>query len=372
MPLSIKEVENKDDLYKFVKLPYILYKDDKNWVPYFIRDVIAYLDPEVNPEYKFCKVKLWYVTNNGELLGRIGGIINYKFNEKYGKKYGRVSRFECINDINIANLLFATVEEWFKKEGMEYSIGPYGFSNFDNNGLLIKGFEYIPSIASTYNFDYYQIFFEKNNYEKLIDWLEFRLKIEDIPEKVLNLCNLVKEKYKVRVLSFKKKKDLLNYGEKIFKLINVAFSNIFGFVELDQELFEFYKNKYLKFIRQEFVKVIVNEKDEVIAFIISNPSVSEALQKMNGKIFTTKIFHLVKTLKKPKVVDLLLTAVHPDYQEKGITSLLIFELQKTLREKRIEYAETTGILENNYKAINHWKNYSSIQHRIRRCYIKKI
>jgi len=160
------------------------------------------------------------------------------------------------------------------------------------------------------------------------------------------------------------------YAPKIFKLLNDAFSDLFSFVAMSEKLSQFYANKYFSILNPKFVKVIEDKDDNTIGFIISLPSLSSAMQKAKGKLLPFGWYHLSQALKRPKVVDLLLTGIHPDWQAQGVSAVLITELQKVMQEHGVEYVETTGMIETNEKAINHWKNYDHIQHKRKRCFRK--
>ncbi len=370
--MQIREVVNKKDIEAFVKFPFSIYPKNSNWVPPIIKDEIKSLMPEHNPAFNHCKAKFWLAYNENKIVGRIGAIINFNYNKKVNKNIGRFTRFECVEDIEVASMLIQTAENWLSSEGMDEVMGPLGFNNLDHQGMLIEGFEYLPSVASEYHMPYYKVFIEKLGYTKEIDWIEFRLTVKEIPDKALKLNELIKQRHKLSVVSFNKTNELLPYGSKIFNIVNNAFSDLFSVVAFDDEMKNYYINRYIKLLNPKFVKVIENEQKEAIAFIIGLPSLSEAFQKARGKLFPFGFIHILKAMKHPVVVDLLLTGIEPSYQSKGVSAILITELQKTMLENGVKYAETTGIFENNYEAINHWKSYEHIQHKRKRCFSKKL
>ena len=370
--MQIREVVNKKDIEAFVKFPFLIYPKNSNWVPPIIKDEIKSLMPEHNPAFNHCKAKFWLAYNENKIVGRIGAIINFNYNKKVNKNIGRFTRFECVEDIEVASMLIQTAENWLSSEGMDEVMGPLGFNNLDHQGMLIEGFEYLPSVASEYHMPYYKVFIEKLGYTKEIDWIEFRLTVKEIPDKALKLNELIKQRHKLSVVSFNKTNELLPYGSKFFNIVNNAFSDLFSVVAFDDEMKNYYINRYIKLLNPKFVKVIENEQKEAIAFIIGLPSLSEAFQKTRGKLFPFGFIHILKAMKHPVVVDLLLAGIEPSYQSKGVSAILITELQKTMLENGVKYAETTGIFENNYEAINHWKSYEHIQHKRKRCFSKKL
>lgn len=370
MSLIIKEAKSNGDLKAFVSLPFSIYKGNKFWIPPLKKDELHALIPTTNPAFRFCKAKFWICVKNGKVVGRIAGIINHNYNEKMGQQMARFSRVEFIDDEKVTKLLFETAENWAKEEGMEGIHGPLGFTNLDHQGLLVEGFDHIPSVASEYHQPYYLKHLETNGYKKEIDWVEFRLTIKEIPEKALRLNEVIKERYGLRVLTFQNRKEMLPYTDKVFQLLNDAFADLFSVVKLDAEMRKYYIDRYFGFLNPKFVKFVLDKEENMVGFIIGLPSLSKAMQKTNGSLWPFGWYHLASAMKSPDVIDLMLTAVHPKMQAQGVPAILITELQKTLLEHHVKYAETTGIFETNEKAIQVWKNYEHIQHKRKRCFIK--
>ncbi len=369
---EIIEVKSKKDIKDFVNFQFDLYKNNKYWVPPIKSDEIKTLDPGKNPAFDFCDARFWIARKNGKCVGRIGAIINHAYNKKINKKMGRFTRVEFIDDKEVSGQLFKTAEEWLKKEGMEAVHGPLGFTNFDNQGLLIEGFEYLPSIASVMHFPYYKEHIENLGYGKEIDWVEFRLKMgKEIPEKATRLANIIKERNNLEVLKFKSKSELKNIMYDVFELLNRAFDELPYVAPFSEKMIKYYAEKYFKVLNPEYV-VVIRKEGKVVAFIVGMPSLSEAMQKAKGKLFPFGFIHILKAMKNPEVMDLLLTGVHPDYQKLGLPAILINELQSVIMTYNIKYVETTGMFETNTKGITHWKSYDHIQHKRRRCFVKEL
>lgn len=354
----------------FAKLPYSIYKGNNFWIPPILQDEIKSLSPAGNPAFTQCDASFWLAEKNGKIAGRIAAIINHSYNKKTGEEMGRFSRFECINDSEVSNALLDTATAWLKEKGMKGVHGPLGFNNLDGQGLLIEGFDQLPSIASTYHHPYYQSLIEQYGFKKENDWVEFRLTIGEVPEKALKLNESIKQRYKLKVITFKNTRDLQPYTKKVFQLLNESFADLPYVSEFSDELISFYAAKYFKFLNPRFVKLIESEQGELVAFIVSVPSLSKALQKANGSLFPFGWWHIMQAFKHNDTADLFLTGVDPKMQGQGVPAVLITELQKTMLENGIRYVETTGIFETNHKAITTWKNYEHIQHKRRRCYRK--
>ncbi|MBU0486929.1 MAG: hypothetical protein KKA07_09095 [Bacteroidetes bacterium] len=372
MSVTIKEVKTKSELKKFVKFPFGLYRGNAYWIPPIISDEVKVMLPETNPAFEFSDAKFWIAEKDGKIVGRIGAIINKLYNEKMGENIGRFSRPEFIDDQEVSAALFKTAEKWLQDKSMTKVMGPLGFSNLDTQGLLIEGFDFLPSIASVYHLPYFQKHIEALGYQKEIDWVEFRLTVEAIPEKSLRLTDVIKKRYELDVLSFTSSKEVLKWGDQIFEVLNSAFEDLFAVIQFNDRMKQYYLNKYFKVLNPRLIKLIINKDKKLVAFIVAGPGLGEAMQKANGKLFPFGMFHLMKAIKHPKVIDLLLTGIEPGLQGQGLSALLISELQKTLLELGVEFTETTGIFETNHKAIQHWKNYKHIQHKRRRCFVKTL
>ena len=369
--ITIREVTSKKDKKQFVDFPYHLYKDNPYWVPPLKSGEMSQLNPETNPAFAFCDAKFWTAWKDGQCVGRIGAIINHLYNEKIGRKMGRISRVEFIDDKEVSKLLFGTAENWLRDQDMEAVHGPLGFTNIDNQGLLIEGFEYLPSIASVMHFPYYQEHFEALGYEKETDWVEFRLKIEQIPEKALRLADIVKKRNGLEVIHMSNKKQIKQYIHKVFELLNVAFAELPYVAPFTDEMIDFVAKKYTPILQAKYT-VIIFKEGEMIGFIVGLPSLSKAFQKARGRMFPFGFYYIMKALKNPEEMDLLLTGVDPHYQKLGLPAILISELQKSMIENGVKWVETTGMFESNVKGATHWKNYEYIQHKRRRCFVKPL
>ncbi|MFN4880553.1 MAG: hypothetical protein ACK5AS_09750 [Bacteroidota bacterium] len=370
MSITIRECTGASDLKTFARLPYRIYRNNRYWIPPLLQDEIKSLSAAGNPAFAQCEAAFWLAERQGRPVGRIAAIINREYNKKTGEAMGRFSRFECEQDPEAATLLLQTAEAWLRSKGMIGVHGPLGFNNLDGQGLLVEGFDQLPSIASTYHLPYYQKLIEDNGYEKENDWVEFRLTIGEVPEKALKLNESIKLRYKLKLITFSDTKQLVPYAPKVFRLLNEAFAELPYVSPFSEEMITFYSNKYFKFLNPRFVKLIEDEQGNMVAFIVSVPSLSKAMQKANGSLFPFGWWHILQAFKKPEVADLFLTGIDPKMQGQGVPAVLITELQKTMLDNGVKYVETTGIFETNHKAITTWKNYEHIQHKRRRCYRK--
>lgn len=369
---EIKEVRDQKGLKQFVKLPFSLYKGNKFWIPPLTKDELSQLTSNDNPFYQDMDSKLWTAWRDGKCVGRIGALIDHGSNERKGEKRGRITRMEFTDDAEVSGGLFYAAEAWIKNHGMNSVHGPLGLNNLDNQGLLIEGFDQLPSIASVYHLPYYLQHFENNDYEKENDWVEFRLTLgEHVVKKASRGAQIVKKRYGFEVFRFQTTKELMDYLFPVFRLLNKAFQELPYVSPFTDDMIRRIGDKYFKVLNPDFVRII--KKDgELVAFIVGVPSLSEAMQKANGSLFPFGFYHIMKAMKKPEVVDLYLTGVAPEHQSAGAAVVLFAELQEEMIKQGIEVMETTGVFETNQNVISNWKNYDHVQHKRRRCFIKNL
>lgn len=372
MSVEIKRVKTPQQFKEFVNVQFDIYKENSFWVPPIKKDEVKALQAEFNPAFRFCKANFWTAYKDGKCVGRIGAIINDKYNEKTNTKVGRFSRAEFIDDNKVVDLLFSTAEKWLKEQDMVEVEGPLGFTNLDHQGMLVEGFDHLPSAASEYHLPYYKDQLVRLGYEKKIDWIEFRLFLEGMPEKAKRGAQIVMKRSELTVKSFTKSAELQKYAVQLFEILNEAFKDLHSVVQLDKEMIDYYVKRYLMLLNPEFVKLVFDKEENLIAFIIGLPSLSKGLQKANGSLFPFGWYHLNKALKHPKVIDLMLTGILPKYQAKGVTAVLFYELHEVMEKYGVTEMETTGIFEDNQKVIQNWKNYEHIQHKRKRCWVKSL
>ena len=373
MPITIKEVTTPKERENFIKFPYLLYKGNPYWVPPMLLDEKKVLNKEKNPAFGFCDVKLWLAYKEGKIAGRIAGIINRRYIEAWKNNYARFSYIDFIDDTDVSKALFDAAEKWAKENKMEKIHGPLGFTDFDPEGMLVEGFEELGTFGAIYNYPYYVKHIEKYGYKKDVDWIEFQVKPpEQILEKVDRIAAIVSKKYDLKILRVKKAKELLPYGKEIFHLINRAYKDLFGFVQLSDKQIELYIKEYFGFIRPDFVPVVLDNQNKIVAFGITMPSLSKALQKNRGRMFPFGFISMLKAMKSNNMADLYLVAVDPQMQDKGVNALLINEMNKIYIKNEITLVETNRELETNLKVQAQWKEMDARQHKRRRCYIKNL
>lgn len=374
--IEIKQIEpTKANLSKFTQFQIDLYDGNPYYVPPLISDDVATLLPEENPAFDFCESAYFMAYRDGKPVGRIAGIINRQVNEKSKSKDARFGFIDFIDDHEVSGALLKAVEKWAKKKGMTKLIGPLGFTDLDHEGMLVSGFEELSTMATIYNYPYYPEHLEKHGYKKESDWIEFLMEVPDeIPEKYNRIAEIVKKKYKLKVLKYTSRKRIKQeYGHALFHLINDAYKDLYEYSMLTERQIDYYINVYLNLLNLDLVTLIVDENGKLVGVGISMPSMSRALQKSKGKFFPLGWYHLLKGLKgKNDRVDLLLVAVHPDYQNKGVNALLFQDLIPYYQKYGFKHAESNPEMETNAKVQSQWEYFTTRQHRRRRSYGKRL
>lgn len=376
MAVEIRQISSPADMRKFVKFNLQLYKGNKYHVPGLIDDELKTLNPKINPAFKFCEAAYFLAYRNDEIVGRIAGIINHRANETWNQNNARFGFVDFINDDEVVDALFNAVISWAKSKKKEMLQGPMGFTDLDHEGMLIEGFDQIGTMATIYNYAYYPKQMERLGFLKDQDWKEYKIFVpEQMPEKHLRISEIVRRKYGLKTLKFSSQKEILPYAHRIFETLNQAYAPLYGFSELTQEQIDYYVKVYIPMIHLDFVTVIVREEDDkVVAFAITMPNLSRALQKARGSLFPLGWTHLYKDLKFKgnKVVDLYLIGVIPEYQNKGVNALLFDDLIPIFHKKGIKYAESNPELETNTAVQMQWNYFEREHHKTRRAYIKRI
>ena len=376
MSIEVKQIHEASDMKKFVEFNLKLYKGNPYHVPGLIKDELDTLNPRINPAFQFCEAAYFLAYRDGEIVGRIAGIINHRANDTWNQNNARFGFVDFINDDEVVDALFDAVTKWAKSHKKDMLQGPMGFTDLDHEGMLIEGFDQIGTMATIYNYAYYPRHMERLGFIKDQDWKEFKIMIPDaIPEKHQRISNIVRQKYGLKTVKFKTRKEVEPYAHRIFDTLNKAYSVLYGFSELSKAQIDYYVKQYIPMIHLDFVTLIVREEDDqVVAFAITIPNLSKALQKAKGKMYPFGWFHLAKDLylKGNPVVDLYLVGVIPEYQNKGVNALLFDDLIPVFQKAGIKYAESNPELETNAAVQMQWNYFERIHHKTRRAYIKEI
>ncbi len=371
--VTLKEATSRAELKKFVQFPFTLYRDSPYWVPPIIREELASFDKTRNPVFKDADAWFFLAYRGGELVGRVAAIINWIEVKQQKLPKMRFGWFDFIDDQEVSEALLGKVAEIGRKYELEYMEGPVGFSNLDRVGVLTEGFDAIGTMITWYNHAYYQKHYEGWGMVKEKEYMENRFPAKNADPKLFaDIQRLIKQRYGLKALNFTKTSEIMPWTDQMFDLFNETYSSLSSFVPITPIQKEYFKKKYISFINPEYIKFVLDKEDKLIAFAIVMPSFSKALQKMRGRLFPTGFFHLLKAKKHSKDVIFYLIGIHPDYQNKGITSVIFNEYHKTFTEKGIVNCIRTPELEENVAIRQMWKHFSPEIYKRRRTYRKDL
>ena len=373
--ISIKRITTNKDYVAFVKFPFELYNNNPFWVPPIINEEVETIDRKINPVYQNSSARFFLAYKKGVIVGRIAAIVNWIEIKEIKKNKVRFGWFDVIDDIAVSKLLLEQVIYFGKKHKLDHIEGPVGFSNLDKAGLLIKGFEEPSTMITIYNYPYYATHLKELGFSLLAQWVEYEIKIanfEDSPEKVKRFSSVIMKRYNLKILDFKNKKEIIPYIDQMFNLLDETYNKLQTFVPIQDYQIEHYKKRYFKYVHKDFVKCVVDKNNRLIAFTITMPSFTRALQRINGKVTFFNIYNLLKAMWFNNRASFYLIGVHPDYQNKGITAIIFNEIQKTFNKHNITIVETNPELKENTAIQKLWKNYENRQHKRRATFTKNI
>ena len=374
--IEIRQIPpTRKELRDFTNFSIDLYKDNLYFVPPLVLDEINTLTPAKNPAFDFCEAEYFMAYRDGEPVGRIAAIINHQVNESSGEKAARFGFVDFIDDPEVSGALLAKVEEWARNKGMQKVIGPLSFTDLDKEGCLVEGYDQLSTMATIYNYPYYPRHFESHGYAKESDWVEYLIAIPDgIPEKHLRIAEIVKKKFGLKVVKYKSRRKVKkDYGKALFHLINDTYKDLYQFSRLTDRQIDNYIDFYLGLLDLDLLTIIADSDDRIVGVGISMPSMSRARQKSRGRFLPFGWWHLLKGLKgKNDRVDLLLVAVRPEYQAKGVSALLFTDLIPQFIKKGFKWAESNPEMEGNSKVQNQWEAFNPNLNKRRRSYVKHL
>lgn len=375
MAIEIREIKTQKELKQFIRFGNDLYKDCEYFCPHLEEDELTTFS-EKNPSTKICDHVLYMAYEDNKPVGRICGLINPIANEKWGEKKVRFGWIDFVDDERVSKALLDAVAAWGKAKGMNILNGPVGFTDWDYEGLLIDGFDYLAPAISLYNYPYYQRHLENYGLTKESDWIEFQVTPPDeLPERLVRMSKLVEERSKVHIVKVKNAKELVErYGLTFMDVLDSAYQKLYNFQPMTIEQKRYYRDAYFPLVNFDFVSIVVNEKDEIVGVGVGMPDISKALRKCNGKLFPFGWWRILRALKAKKIetFDLLLIAVRPDYQGKGVNSLIFMRQLPNYKKYGIKRVETSSMLEDNFLVHDNFKYFDYKQHKRRRAYAKEI
>ena len=373
--IEVRQVQTKKEQRDFLQFPLRLYKNN----PYFVPPLYGDEKKLFRSDYVYydtCEAVYFNAYRGSEMVGRISGILQKASNEKTGEKRIRFTRFDAVNDKEVAKALFDTLEAWALEKGMDTICGPLGFSDLEREGLLIEGFDQMSTFEEQYNAPYYKELIEALGYEKEVDWVESQVRAPKDEASIVQMeqmADRIFERYRLHIGKAKNTRDFLNkYADEFFDLLDVSYKDIYGTVPFTEGMKKMMMDNFKLIIDMRFVAVVLDENDKVVCLGICFPAIGKAVQRSGGRLTPWTLLKLLKAIKHPKSIDLGLVGVAPEYLSKGISTSFMASLARMLQQPGIDHADTNLNLENNYAIRNGWKRFDSFENKRRRSFIKHL
>lgn len=371
--VNVREVVSSKDKREFLNFPLRLYRESPYFVPplymdekkIFRRDYVY---------YDTCEAVYYLAERDGETVGRISGILQKAHNEKTGEKRVRFTRFDSIDDREVAKALFDAVEDWARSKNMDIICGPLGFSDLEREGLLIAGFDRLATFEEQYNYEYYRELIEHCGYEKEVDWVESLLSLPEKPdERLRRTADYIMKRYNLHFDDSKDIDDFIKrYADKMFVLLDESYENIYGTVPFTEGMKKMMIENFRMIVSKKYVAVLLDENDEVVCFGLCIPSIARAVRSSDGHLTPLALLKIMKSVRSPEIIDLGLVGVSAAYCNKGVSAAFMSRLMDFMRESGIKYAETNLNLETNMNIRTQWKHFNSVEHKRRRAFIKRL
>ena len=371
--ITVKEIQSKKELKKFVKFPFKLYKDSKYWVPPIIKQELETFNKDKNPIFKDAEARFFLAYKNGEIVGRIASIINWLEVKNQNQKKMRFGWFDFIDDLEVSKALLTEVEQIGRAHQLQYTEGPVGFSNLDKVGVMTEGFDSIAPMITWYNHPYYVNHYEAFGYKVEKEYSESKFPFENVkPEFFMKAQELIKRRYQLKALKFTKTSEVMPYADKMFDLFNDSYASLSSFVAITDVQKEYFKKKFISFVNPEYIKFVIDKDDKLVGFAIVMPAFAKALQKAKGKLFPFGFKHILSAKKNSKDVIFYLIGIHPTYQNKGVHAVIFNEYYETFTEKGIQTCFRTPELEDNEAIHKIWKHFDPVVYKRRNTYRKDL
>lgn len=376
MTISISTVQNRSQLKQWVQFPIDLYRGDPNYIPQLTRDEMDFFSPPKNPAFKIADTKLLLAQQHGRIVGRVCGIIHRLEAEKLGYRRGRFGWFESVADFEVGRAMLQYLQDWFVREGCREMTGPHGFSDLDPEGMLVEGFDALPTIAGSYNKSHYPELIEAFGFQKEVDYIETRL---EFPQEMPPLFKMMAKKVMpavqaegYRLVEGLSRQGVRQYAGQFWDVLEASFANLYGVTPLTDEQKAFYEKKYFGFINPRFLQLAVDGAGKLQGFFLGLPSLSRPFQRAGGRLFPFGFLHILRGFKRFDTVDFYFAGVHPRANPKKILPLMTLGMWRALKAANARYLETNRELETNTAVVNIWSRFAVLNRRRTRIFRKDL
>lgn len=363
--ISVVPVKTRRQLRRFARFNIRLYKGNPYAVPDLIGDTVNAFTPSRNAALEFCEAQTFLAYAGSKVVGRVAAIINHRANEVWNVKTVRFGWIDFIDDIKVSGALLDAVSAWGRERGMNRLEGPFGFTDFDPEGMLTEGFELIGTMATIYNYPYYPEHMKKLGLEPSAKWVERHVPNYGVPEKMARLTDIVLERYNLHVAKLDKSKnaEARIYARKLFHLINESFAPLYGYSAFSDKQIEDFARRYVPLLDKRLAVFVLDSNDNLVAGTLAMWSLARALQKARGRLFPFGWWHILKALKwkHPTTLEMLFVAVKPEYQNKGVSAVPFALLTQQSKDAGITMGESNPELETNTKVQSQWNYFRDVE-----------
>jgi N-acetylglutamate synthase-like GNAT family acetyltransferase len=372
--IIVTPVVTKKQLKQFVEYPNKLYRKNPFYVPYMYGDEMKMLDPKFNVTLADCVVKYFLAWREKEIVGRVGVILQKKYNAINQTNGVRFTRFDLIDDSVVAKALLDEVEKFAKEYQADYIFGPFGYNETDRSAYLCSGYDRMGNFGTNYNFEYYDKLLLENGYVDHDQWVEFDICMK--PETKVKMKKLAEYACSQGHYHISEEKTFKafaqKWGWKAFQCLNEAYADLPGFVPFEKDLYESIAKQYTLVVKPEWLTVVIDETDNVVGFAICFPSLAKTMQNHGGKLFPFGFIQALHDIAHPKIVDLCLIGVTPAHQGRGVNAILIAHILDAIERHHIEKAQTYAMHEDNTRVQTQWKHFETSITKQRKAVIKFI
>ena len=375
--LTIEKVDtsNKDQVRRFVELPYQLYKDCAQWVPPLFLDAYLPLNRKKHPFFEHSEADFFLAVRDGQVVGRICAGENKPFNEYHGTKKAQFSFFESVDDQSVADALFGSVFDWARARGLDTLIGPKGLSPFDGYGIQVFGFEHRQMMTMmNYNYAYYPKLVETLGFEKEVDFVSCYLPSDafKIPERVERIAERVLKRGNLWVKKFKSKRELVQWAPRIGAAYNKAFIHNWEYYPFSPGDIQYAVDNIFLVADHRLIKIILHD-EEIVGFLFAFPDVSSALQRAKGRLLPFGLPDLLLEMKRTKTISGNGMGILPEFQGMGGNALLYYEMAKTVFSfNQFEHVEMTQVAETTKQMRADLKNLNGVEYKNHRVYRRAV
>ncbi len=373
--IKVIKVQSKKEMKMFISFPHTLYQKYDNYVPDLDSDVEGFFNPKKNRNLAYADVQPFLAMRDGEVVGRIAGVVSHKSNSTWNKRIVRFTYIEFIDDLDVSKALLDTVAEWGKSFGMNEIQGPMGIIDFDKEGMLIEDFDLPGCFMEFWNPPYYKSHMEQLGFKKGADWLQIRFEVpEQIPPRFQRVADYSKQEFGVHVVRKTKKEITQVYSHKIFKLLNESFAQLYGFAPFSEEQADEVLARFLPFLDMDMVPIVEDNKGELVGIAVTCRDFSDGIKKTHGKLLPFGWLHLLKAIKlgKQDKAQLMIIGIRPDMQGMGVNATIFAHLIPVYHKLGIKWCETNPQLDTNVRELSQWKPLNPKTVKRRRCWQKDI